>query len=251
LRIAWLSSNILGYELLKESLKLGLKSNMVAIITLSEKATTVTHDGISRSKWQEFGIPVYKIENINNEAGVLKKLLLDMMIMCGWRQVLKEETLAIPKKGVINFHPTLLPKGRGPAPIINTILEGWKDSGLTMYYVDQGLDSGDIIGQESFEVKENDYAMDIYNKTISSGKDLVRTYLPLLVAGKAPRIPQNSTEATYFKKRTLRDNEINLDVDSIDMIYKKIRAFSKPYKGAYIGVGHKKLTIWNAEVGKC
>jgi len=249
-RIAWLSSNIFGYELLKESLKLELNFNIVAIITLSERATTVMYDAIKRRKWYEFGIPVYEIENINNEVDMLRNLHLDMIIMCGWRQVLKKEVLGVPKKGIINFHPTLLPKGRGSAPIINTILEGWKESGVTMYFVDEGIDRGDIIGQERFEVEEDNYVIDIYNKVVISGKKLVRKHLPLLVTGKSARIPQNDAEATYFKRRTLKDNEIDLDMDSIDIIYRKIRAFSKPYRGAYIRLGNKKLIIWNGEVSE-
>lgn len=250
MRIAWLSANIFGYELLKEALKLELKFDIVAIITLSDKTTTIMYDAISRSKWYEFGIPVYEIENINDEINTLKNLCLDMIIMCGWRQVLKKEVLDIPKNGVISFHPTLLPKGRGPAPIINTILEGWRESGITMYYADESVDGGDIVGQERFDVEESNHAIDIYDKIVISGKDLVRKYLPLLITGKSPRIAQNDAEATYFKKRTLKDNEINLATDSIDMIYKKIRAFSKPYRGAYIRLGSRKLTIWNAEVSE-
>lgn len=250
LRIAWLSANIFGYELLKEALKLRPKINIVAIITLSEKATTVIYDAIKRSKWHEFGIPVYEIEDINNEVNTLKNLCLDMIIMCGWRQVLKREALDIPRNGVVSFHPTLLPEGRGPAPIINTILEGWEKSGVTMYYAGEGVDNGDIIGQGRFEVGEDDYAIDVYNKVVASGEKLVRKYLPLLVTAKAPRTPQNDADAIYFKKRTLKDNEINLATDSVDMVYKKIRAFSKPYRGAYIMLANKKLIIWNAEVSK-
>ncbi len=250
MRVAWLSANIFGYELLKEALKLDLNFNIAAIITLSEKATTVMYDAVNRGKWHEFSLPVYEIENINDEVDTLKNLCLDMIIVCGWRQVLKKEVLDIPKNGVISFHPTLLPKGRGSAPIINTILEGWKESGLTMYYAGEGIDNGDIIGQERFEVGEDDYAIDIYNKVVGSGRKLVRKYLPLLVIGKSPRMPQNDADATYFKKRTLKDNEINLATDSIDMAYKKIRAFSKPYMGAYIRLGNRKLIIWNAEVSE-
>jgi methionyl-tRNA formyltransferase len=248
MRIAWLSANVLGYELLKEALKLGPGLDVVAVITLNEKATTIMYDAIETEKWHEFGVVVYEIKNINEEAELLKGMGLDNMIVCGWRQLLEKEVLDAPQNGIIGFHPSLLPEGRGSAPIINTILEGREKSGVTMYYMDKGIDSGDIIGQEPFIVGKDDYAMDIYNKVISSGKKLVRKYLPLLVEGKAPRIPQKDADATYFRKVTLKDNEINPALDSADMIYKKIRAFSKPYRGAYLRVGGNKLTIWNAEL---
>lgn len=249
MRLVWLSANILGYKLLKETLKLGLDLDVVAVITLSEKASTIMYDAVERKKWHEFGITVYEIKNINDEAEALKRMGLDNMIVCGWRQILKKEVLDAPRNGVIGFHPSLLPKGRGPAPIINTILEGSEKSGVTMYYMDEGIDSGDIIGQEAFAVIKDDYAMDIYNKVVSSGKKLVRKYLPLLAEEKAPRISQKDADATYFRKITLKDNKIDPTVDSADMIYKKIRAFSKPYRGAYLRIGNNKLIIWNAELG--
>lgn len=171
-------------------------------------------------------------------------------MMCGWRQIIKKNLLELPKKGMIGFHPTLLPKGRGPAPIINTILEGFEKSGVTMYYISEGLDNGDIIGQEGFPVGPDDYAQDIYNKVTQSGKQLIRTYIPLLVRGDAPRIPQDNHNATYLPKRTMADNKIDLKGDSIDVIYRKIRAFSKPYNGAFIIRNNKKLIIWNAEISE-
>jgi methionyl-tRNA formyltransferase len=238
---------LFGYELLKEALRIK-EVNVVAIITLSDKARTKMYDGIEKSKWYELGLPVYETENINEEISLLRSLRPDVIMMSGWRQILCKEVLNLPPRGVIGFHPTLLPKGRGPAPIINTILEGLKESGVTMFYVSDKVDSGDIIGQEKFEVKDEDYAIDIYNKVVRAGKTLIKKYLPLLATGKAPRIPQDEEKATYFKKRSLKDNEIKLETDSPDEIYRKIRAFSKPYNGAFIKLCDKKLIIWKAEL---
>ncbi|HEC92236.1 MAG TPA: hypothetical protein ENI51_04460, partial [Candidatus Atribacteria bacterium] len=231
MRIVWLSANLFGYELLKEVLKIK-GAEVVAIITLSDKSKTRMYDGIERKKWYDFNIPVYEIENINKEIKLLKSLYPDIIMVCGWRQIINKETLNIPKEGVIGFHPALLPKGRGSAPIINTILEGYKKSGVTMFYLNEKVDAGDIIGQVEFDIGEEDYAMDIYRKIIRGGKRLLRKYLPLLIEGNAPRAPQDEKKATYFKKRTPKDNEINLDKDSPDEISKKIRAFSYPYLGA-------------------
>lgn len=243
----WLSANLFGYEMLKEALKIR-EAYVAAIMTLSGSAKTKMYDGIDRSKWYEFKVPVYEVEDINKEISVLKLLSPDMVMMCGWRQLLSKEVLNVPKIGVIGFHPTLLPKGRGPAPIINTILEGFQESGVTMLHIDESLDGGDIIGQASFKVGYADYAMDICSKVVEAGRNLIRIYLPLLAEGEAPRIPQDESEATYFRKRTLKDNEIRYEVETIEEIYRKIRALSKPYKGAYIKAGDKKLIIWRAEL---
>lgn len=240
--LIWLSANRLGYELLKETLKIK-EVKVVAILTLSPDAKTKMYDAMDRKKWHEFNIPVYEIEEANKEIKLFKSLKPDIVIMCGWRQIIDNEILSIPKS-FIAFHPTLLPEGRGPSPIINSILSGIKKSGVTMFHLNQDLDAGDIVGQESFEIKNNDYAIDAYDKIVKAGKALIKKYLPLAVL---PRIPQDNQKAIYFSKRTLKDNEINLK-DSPEEIYRKIRAFSKPYNGAYIKLNNKKLIIWKAEL---
>jgi len=246
-KIIWLSANRFGYELLKEAVKIK-HLNIIGIITLSKNATTVMYDGIENEKWNEFGIKVYEIERINHEKNLLNNLSPEFIIMAGWRQIINKEILYIPNNGFIGFHPTLLPIGRGPAPIINSIIQEFTESGVTMYYVSEGLDDGDIIAQEKFSINENDYASDLYEKIIIAGKKLIRGYLPLLIKGKAPRDPQDESKATRFKKRKLKENEIDIANESIHEIYNKIRALSKPYKGAYIQKDGKKLIIWKAEI---
>jgi len=216
------------------------------LITLSEKSKTVMYDGIERRKWNEFGVTVHEVENINSKNELIKELAPDLIVMCGWRQIVDKEVLDIPKQGMIGFHPTLLPKGRGPAPIINSILQGFKDSGVTMFYAADGLDNGDMIGQEKFTIGDTDYAEDVYNKVIEAGKKLINKFLPLLIEGTAPRKKQNETEATVFEKP--ENNKIDFEKETLDQIYKKIRALSKPYRGAYIEKNEEKLIIWKAEL---
>ncbi|MBD3211227.1 MAG: hypothetical protein GF311_01370 [Candidatus Lokiarchaeota archaeon] len=246
MNLIWLSANIFGLELLKEVLNLNIK--VKAIITLSEEAETVMYDGINNERWYKTGIDVYEIERINNERQLFINLEPDFVFMVGWRQIIEKSILNLPKKGFIGFHPTLLPKGRGPAPIINSIINGFKETGLTMFYVSDGIDNGDIIGQEIFKILENDYAEDVYNKMIDAGRRLIRVYLPKLIQGKAPRIPQDERKATIFEKRSMHQNRINIKKESIHEIYNKIRALSKPYSGAYIQKNEKKLIIWKAEI---
>ncbi|KAF1076906.1 formyltransferase family protein [Methanogenium sp. MK-MG] len=254
MRILWLSANKFGYELLLESQKIIDKHDIenietVGIITLGNTASTRMYDAIDPEKsWYDFGCPVFKVDNINNHISLIEDLQPDLIIMCGWRQIIKKNVLKIPPKGVIGFHPTLLPFGRGPAPIINTILLGVKESGVTMYFVDEGTDTGDIIGQEQFFVNDDDYAMDLYNKIIISGKKLIKKYLPLIAMDSNPRIPQNNKEAFIFPKRNFDDNEIDLIHNSPDLIMKKIRAFSEPYDGAHITLDNKKIIFWKAEI---
>jgi len=239
MKIVWLSANLFGFELLKEAMKIK-EANIVGIITLDKRAKIKMYDGVKENDWHYFKAPVYKLKNINECFEVLKKILPDMIIMCGWRQIIDKKILDIPKKGFIGFHPTLLPKGRGAAPIINSILEGFKKSGVTMYYVNNTLDGGDVIGQKSFKIKDDDYAQDVYKKVVGAGQYLIKMYLPRIISDNAPRVIQREEKASYFKKRSLKENRIDLESNP-EEIYRKIRALSKPYNGAYLKLGNKKI----------
>lgn len=244
-KIIWLSANRFGLRLLEEAVK---HIDISSIITLSGKAKTVMYDGVERKQWNKFKIDVYEIEDINQESNLLNNLNPDIVIMCGWRQVISKNILSIPKKGFIGFHPTLLPIGRGPAPIINSILNGLEVGGVTMFCVSDGIDDGDIIAQKSFEILPKDHAQEVYNKCIGAGKKLISDYLPRVLNNDITLILQDISKATLFNKPSLKDNKIDLKKESIDQIYRKIKALSYPYKGAYIEKDGKKLIIWKAEL---
>jgi methionyl-tRNA formyltransferase len=247
IKLLWLSANLLGYELFKKVIT-NPNTNCIGIITLSGKSKTVMYDGVPSWRWKKFNIPIFEIENINEEVGLIKSLRPDLIIACSWRQIIKDEILKLPPRGIIGFHPTLLPRGRGPCPIINSILNDYKESGLTMFYLESGLDCGNIIGQKKFRINSNDHADDVYKKVIRAGKKIIEQYLPLVLQKKYYKgIKQDLAKTTFFKKITYNDNEI-LPTDSLFMMHKKIRAFSKPYLGAFLKKGRHKLVIWKAEL---
>lgn len=245
MKIIWLSANLFGLRLLEEAVK---HTDISAIITLSDKSNTIMYDSVNRKRWNKFNIDVHEIEDINKEIGLLKNLDPDIIIMCGWRQLLSKEVLSIPKKGFIGFHPTLLPIGRGSAPIINSILNGFEIGGVSMFYVSEGLDNGDIIAQRSFKIDINDHAKEVYNKCISAGKWLISSNLYSISYQKLTSIKQDLSKGSVFVKPSLKDNKIDLEKESIERIYNKIKALSKPYQGAYIEKDGKRLIIWKAEL---
>lgn len=238
MKIMWLSANLFGWHLLNP-----IVNKVDAVITLSDTSKTVMYD--KSPSFESFNIPLYKIDRINDESKLLRKLDPDIIIVAGWRQVINSELL--DKYTFVGFHPTLLPYGRGPAPIINTILNRSPISGVTMFYLDAGVDSGDIIGQEVFMIDKDDTSYDVYKNIILCGIKLVKKYVPLLLDSAAPRTKQDDSNATYFPRLNDDFNKIDLD-NNIDDIYSKIRALSYPYKGAYIGKNGKKLVIWNCEL---
>ncbi|MCK4666973.1 hypothetical protein KAU33_09500 [Candidatus Dependentiae bacterium] len=247
MKVIWLSANKFGYQALITASKIP-ELILCGIITSKEDSPFVIYDKIPQENWNRFNVDVTKVSSILESLTEIEQMKPDLLVVIGWREIIPLDIIKIPKLGTIGFHPTLLPYGRGSAPIINTIFECVKKSGVTMFYLDEGLDSGDIIGQEKFSIDENDYALDIYEKVIEAGKKLIFDYFPLIDQGTAPRIPQDNKKAFYFKKPKLRNNRIDLKKDNPKLIIRKIRALSKPYKGAYIKVHGKKLRIWKAEI---
>lgn len=240
MKIAWLSANRFGYNLLREAIKL---HDIECVITLDNTSNIKMYDGIRNDLWDKLGIPVFRTDNINEDLDLLNSIRPDIIIVAGWRQVIDKEIL--DKYTLIGFHPTLLPYGRGQAPIINTILSGLNKSGVTMFYIDEGIDSGDIIGQEEFDIGEDFTSDMVYVSVELAGIRLLKKYLNMLIIGIAPRIKQDDSKATYFK--TPKSNSIEI-TDDVETIYRKIRAFSEPYDGAYIEKDGKKLIIWEAEL---
>jgi len=243
MKIVWLSANDFGWHLLQTLTRMYKGRIVDAIITLSSESKTIMYD--INNNFEVFELPLYKIDNINEQEELLDRLKPDIIIVAGWRQIIDKKLL--DNYTFIGFHPTLLPFGRGPAPIINTILNDITESGVTMFYINEEMDSGDIIGQSTFTLRENNDSSDVYSYVIECGQELIKKYIPKILNGTAPRIPQDKNKAIYFDKPKLKDNKINLD-DDIDDIYKKIRALSYPYRGAYIEKDGKKLIIWEADL---
>ena len=245
--VLFLSANMFGLELFKHAKKFA-DCNFY-VMTLTRDSKVVMYDSVDPSAWKNECSKVFEVSSIRSTRAlqIIESLDLDVIFLCGWRQILNERILNTPRNGVVSFHPTPLPKGRGSAPIINSILEGWESSAVTMYYADSGIDSGDIIDQESFDISSSDYAIDVYKKCTSSGKKLIEKNIASIVKGDCRSRPQEESDATYLKKITPKDNQINLN-DSIEYNVRKVRAFSYPYLGAYIVNQGKKIIIDKARI---
>jgi methionyl-tRNA formyltransferase len=246
-KILFLSANELGFQVFSQCQE--TVDAEFFVLTLSKDSKVVMYDGIELDMWYSTCNNVFEISSIRESKvkDVIKKISPDLIIMCGWRQIVNEEILNIPKLGTIAFHPSPLPKGRGPAPIINSILEGWKESAVTMFYPDSGTDSGDIIDQYFFNIEADDYAYDVYKKCINASRILIKRNISDVLLGKANRKSQDNKSATYLKKLSIEDNKISYDC-SPEHVYRKIRAFSYPYLGAFFEIGDKKIIIDKARV---
>ena len=198
----------------------------------------------------KYDIPLQKVNNINDIENIelIKKIKPDLILVLGWSQLLKNEILSIPNITVIGSHPTELPKYRGRAPIPWTILKELKESALTFFYIDEGIDDGDILDQEKFFITEKDDSTSLYHKMTEIGKKMIIKNLEKFENNCATRTKQlQSNFIETWKKRTPEDGFIDWSKTSKD-IHKLIRASTFPYPGAFTFFKQSKITIWKSSI---
>ena len=194
-------------------------------------------------------VPVYAPEDINHPVWVkrIKKMAPDFIFSFYYRNILKQELLDLPPRGAVNLHGSLLPKYRGRAPINWALINGEKETGVTLHYMTAKADAGDIIAQGKVAVCESDTARSLFDKCVAAAQEMLAETLPLLKEGKAERFPQDHSQATVFGGRKPTDGEIVWSKSAV-AVRNLIRAVTRPYPGAFSFLGGRKFFFWAAEV---
>lgn len=186
-----------------------------------------------KQKALELGLEVLQPENIN-DSGVeemLKSLKPDFIVVVAYGQILKQSILDIPKYGSYNIHASLLPKYRGAAPINWVILNGEKETGVTIMEMAKGLDTGDIISISSIKIKDDDTTEDIHDKLAALGSDLIVKTLEDIFKGDSKKTPQDHSKSSYASMLSKEMGLINWDKSGEDIV-NLIRGL-KPWPSAY------------------
>jgi len=190
---------------------------------------------------------IIKDISANKYFSQVQQIEPDFIIINGWSELLKTELLECAKKGAIGFHPSKLPHDRGRSVLAWQIEEGYKDTSLSMFYLNDLPDCGDIIAQEKITIEFEDSIKDVLTKVGEASYNLMRAYFPLLRDGKAPRIAQSMQQGNFRRLRKEKDSEINWDKNSL-FIYNKVRAISNPYPGAVGIIKGEKYKIWKSKI---
>lgn len=195
------------------------------------------------------GIPVYAPDDINHPLWVakIKALEPDIIFSFYYRRMIKPAILNVPPKGCLNLHGSLLPAYRGRCPVNWVLINGEKETGVTLHYMTPKPDDGDIVAQARVKIGPEDTARTLFDRMTESARAMLDQALPLILAGKAPRKPQDHSKATYFGGRRPEDGEIDWHKDA-DQIRNLVRAVTRPYPGAFSFAGDRKLTVWSAAV---
>lgn len=178
-----------------------------------------------KEKAVSLGLKVYSPIKLRSDFEFIKELNPDMIITCAYGQILSEEILNIPKLGCFNLHGSLLPKYRGGAPIHYALLNGDEKTGITLMYMDKGMDSGDMIAKEEIKIEDNDNIESLTNKLSIIASNMIIKYLPSLIDGTNNREKQDNSKVTFSPIITREDEHLDFNLSAKE-IYNRYRMLS-------------------------
>ena len=192
----------------------------------------------------ENNLPVYQPVKAKEESFIkeIKDLNPDVIVVVAYGQILSKEFLEIPKHGCINVHVSLLPKYRGAAPINWVIINGEEKTGVSTMFMDEGLDTGDVILQSEFALDDEITAGELHDKMTVEGAKVLCETLDLIKEGKAPRTPQNHDEFSYAPIMDKNLGHVDFS-KSAKEVHNLVRGVN-PWPSAYTNYMDKKMKVW-------
>src|ERR1051326_4018634 len=193
-------------------------------------------------------VPILQPAKIKDRESIdeIRALKPDVIIVIAYGQILPRAVLEIPKLACLNLHASLLPRWRGAAPIQAAIASADRETGITVMFMDEGLDTGDILLQRKIDIAPNETGGSLHDRLAQVAPNALLEALPLLESGAARRIPQDSSLATLAPKLTRENGRIDWK-ESAEAIERKIRAFN-PWPGAFAQLETGKLKIFSGSV---
>lgn len=230
-RIAFIGSKSLGLEVL-QALHRTLGDRLGLVVTCNDEKDS---RGCFES-YKEWCAKACKPIVVVSGKSALQRTLTENKIDCafvaGWYQLISSQLLSLVPRGVYGFHASDLPSLRGNAPLVWAILLGLRESAVSLFKFDEGMDSGPIVGKEKFEIDESDRIADLVEKATASCVRLVTKHATAIVEGNVSLSYQNDTYATYVASRIPDDGLIQWD-QSAEEINRLVRAIAPPYPGAF------------------
>lgn len=198
----------------------------------------------------QHSIDLVKIPHINDEESIaaIKEHEIDWLFIIGWSQIAGQNVLDAPKRGVLGIHPTLLPEGRGRAPIPWAIIKGLKNTGVSLFKLDAGVDTGEILAQEILSLADDETATTLYKRVNEAHKTIIRNLWPRLAADTITLQKQDESKATIWEGRTPEDGRITYDM-TVEEVDRLVRGTTHPYPGAfYKDENGKILRVWRGRI---
>jgi methionyl-tRNA formyltransferase len=187
-------------------------------------------------------------DGVDAAAASIGALKPSIIYSFSYRHLIPESVLKLAPLGAYNLHPSLLPSYRGRAPVNWVLVNGERETGVTLHHMVARADAGDIVGQRAVAIDDNDNALTLYHKLVPLGVELIEQLHPKIVAGSAPRRKMDISKGSYFGRRKPEDGRIDWRWPA-RRIFNLVRAVTHPYPGAFCFVGGRKLLIWEAKIG--
>lgn len=180
-----------------------------------------------------YDLPLMQPESLRQEEVIaeIRELQPQVIVVAAYGQILRPQVLSIPPSGVINVHPSLLPKYRGASPIAGALLAGEEKTGVTIMLMDEGMDTGPILAQISIKIRPEDTTSSLVERLARMGADLLLETLPRWLEGQIKPQPQDNARATYTKPIAKKDGLIDWSLPAVE-IWGRVRAFD-PWPGAH------------------
>ena len=246
LKVIFMGTPVFCVPILEELIK---ETNVVAVVTQPDKEVGRKHE-ISFSPIKKVAIKnnikVLQPVKIKEEYEDVTSLNPDIIITCAYGQIVPLAILNCPKYGCINVHASLLPKLRGGAPIHKAIINGYDKTGITIMYMDKGMDTGDMIAKEEVKIEDNDTAESLHDKLSAISVPLLMKTLPSIINGTNKREKQNDADATYAYNVSREEEHVSFDKSSKD-VYNQIRGLNS-WPGAYAVLDDKNIKLWSSSI---
>jgi methionyl-tRNA formyltransferase len=247
MRLIFMGYHNVGYFCLKALIDMcrDFGDEIAAVVTHADNPKENIWFASVRDLAFDHHLPVYQPANPNDPAFVeaMGRLEPDFLFSCYYRDMLKQPILDLPKKGALNMHGSLLPRYRGRVPVNWVLVHGETETGMTLHYMEEKADRGDMVGQVRVPITVEDTAFTLFAKVTVAAEQLLRDTYPLLRTGLAPKVPQDHSQASYFGGRRPEDGRILWD-KSAQEIYNLVRAVTHPYPGAFTSLNGRKLFVW-------
>jgi len=193
------------------------------------------------------GVPRVSLEDVNAETSVaaIRGLAPDILFSFYYRRLVRPELLAIPRLGALNLHGSWLPRYRGRSPVNWVLVHGETATGVTLHYMSEKPDAGDIVAQREVPIGFRDTALDLHRKIVREARLLLDETLPGIRRGASERRPQDLARGSYFGARRPEDGRIDWSRPAVE-IYNLVRAVTRPWPGAFTEAAGRRFYVWQA-----
>lgn len=196
---------------------------------------------------EEHRTPLCKVRNINDPDAIerIRDARLDWLLIIGWSQIARLPVLEAARHGALGIHPTFLPEGRGRASIPWAILKGLKRTGVTLFKLDEGIDTGPIVRQTEIPIAADETATTLYARIALEHRRILVTAWPDLLADRVQLVEQDHARATSWPGRRPEDGRLKAEM-TVNEAATLVRAVTHPYPGAFFDHGTQRVRVWSA-----